>query len=192
MRWCSVSTESGQRQSLGGCGLRHGRWCPGFGTRRTGLVPDLASLHISVPLWKRVSRMRTSAPDIAQLREITPLPGIKVKVENLDMGHELILVDQTARGARMDLSHPAIRGRYQGVYPVLIGCDAPQCPDCRGLRRPRDFTGLHAYDLLLLLIDPDQTKRGRHPGGDRTAGSYHRRHIPVPSACRRERCPAPW
>ena len=110
--------------------------------------------------------MRPFAPEVAQFCEVTPLPGIKIKVENLDTSHELILVDQAARSAFMDLSHPAIRGRRQGVYLILIGCDAPQCPYYIGLCRLRNFTNLHAYDLLLLRIDFDRAERG---GGQRIA-----------------------
>jgi hypothetical protein len=56
------------------------------------------------------------------------LPGVEVITVYSYLGHDLVFADQAAGGALVDVRHPAIGGRNQPIYRVLISYHPTQCP----------------------------------------------------------------
>lgn len=117
---------------------------------------------------------------LTEFRQIAGLPGEKFVAVHPDAGQELIRLDQAARGAVVDLAHPAIRGCPHHKDPVLIDGEATQCPEGQGLGCSRHLVDVHAQDLLLVRADSDRARRVRPRSSSGTSSSAYTGSMGIP------------
>ena len=92
--------------------------------------------------------------------KILPLPGIKIDAVSVDQGHHLVLLDQTAGGASLDILNPSFGVCDHAVGEVLVRRDSAQCP--HGMPLGRHLHLLHPNTDHLLFFRGDLRRPGRH------------------------------